>query len=98
VSSSDFDVSGYRYREITVVAKIRMRRVTDLKDQYRILNRALAEAVDTHGGEELIDFYGEPTTGHNPSLEHILKVTKENLKYGDSKYPRFEKGGDDSGS
>ena len=56
MSSSDFDVSGYRYREITVVAKIRMRRVTDLKDQYRILNRALAEAVDTHGGEELIDF------------------------------------------
>tara|TARA_R110000824_G_C15225896_1_gene678013 strand:- start:4890 stop:5186 length:297 start_codon:yes stop_codon:yes gene_type:complete len=98
MSGSSYDAGGHRYREITVVAKLRMRKVTETQEQYRILNRALAEAVDTHGGEELVDFYGEVTTAHNPSLEHILKVTKERLAHGEYKYHRTEKGGDDSGS
>lgn len=78
----DYDRDSHRYREITVVAKVRVRRINELREHYRVLNRALAEAVDTHGGEQLIDFFAEPSQRSDQSIEQILEVTRHQLKHG----------------
>jgi len=85
-----YDQSRHRFKEVTIVAKLRMRRITEARDLYRVLHMSLKEAIDSHGGEEVIDFFCETSRGGAESLEAILEAARESLRHGTAKYPRTE--------
>lgn len=85
-----YDQSRHRFKEVTLVAKLRMRRITEPQDMHRVLNMALKEAIDQHGGEEVVHCFCETSRGGTESLEAILEATRESLRHGTAKYPRTE--------
>jgi|TARA_R110000824_G_scaffold363812_1_gene552122 hypothetical protein len=86
------------FKELTIVAKVRVRKTSDNAEQYRIIRKAIHESLDVRGGEQLVDFgatyAGEPGVAYPMTdVDTVLATVRHQIKYGAEadKYPRTEK-------
>jgi len=84
------------FKELTIVAKVRVRKTSDTEEQYKIIRKAIHECLDNRGGEHLVDFgatyVGEKGVSYPPTsdVEDMLAEVKRGIQHG-TKYSRTER-------